>query len=74
LGACLQFINRTRNRIHDSADVLVQLLVSETHDAEAARGEPRGAALVVIDGIRIQMLRAIELDDEFVREANKIND
>ena len=28
----------------------------------------------MLDGFRIQMLRAIEFDDEFVGEANKIND
>ena len=38
-----------------------------------ARGEPVGAPLVVHDGFRLQMLRAIQLDDEFCGEANKIN-
>jgi hypothetical protein len=71
---CRQFINRSHDCIHDRVDVFVQLLIAETNDAEAARGEPIGAPLVVLDGLRIQMLRAIELDDEFVREANKIND
>jgi hypothetical protein len=55
-------------------NVFVQLLISEANDVEAARGKPGGAAIVVPGGFRIQMLRTIELDDEFVREANKVND
>ena len=73
MGACLQFINRPPDRIHDRADVFVQLLIPVANDAEAARGEPVGTPLVMRDDFRLQMLRAIELNDEFVREANKIN-
>jgi hypothetical protein len=50
------------------------LLIAEANNAEATRGESVGATLVMLDGFRIQMLRAIKLDDEFVREANEIND
>jgi hypothetical protein len=55
-------------------DILVQFLVSEADDVEATRSEPSGAPFVVLDGFRVQMLWAVELDDEFVREADEIND
>jgi hypothetical protein len=74
LGECLQFIDRPSDRIHDRADVFVQLLISEANDAEAACGEPVGTPLIMLDGFRFQMLRAIELDDELVLKANKIDD
>jgi hypothetical protein len=70
----LQFINGPPNRIHDGTDILVQFLVSKADDLEATRGEPGGAPPVVLDGFWIQMLPAVELNDEFVREADKIND
>lgn len=38
------------------------------------RGEPSVAPLVMRNGFRIQMLRAIEFDDELVRDADEIND
>ena len=69
-----QFIQRLPNRIHDRANVFVEFLVSKTEDVEAARGEPGRTPLVVLDGCRIAMLWAVELDDEFVCEANNIND
>ena len=39
MGACLQFIDRPPGRIHDRADVFVQLLVPEANDAKAAEAE-----------------------------------
>jgi len=48
-------------------------LILEASDAEAARSKPVGAPLVVLDSIKIQILRAIKFDNEFVRKANKIN-
>ncbi len=54
-------------------DILIQLLITETKKTKASRGEPVGAPLIVLNGIRLQMLRAIELDDEFCREANEVD-
>jgi len=69
----IQFINCLPNRIYYRLDILIQFLVPEADDAKATRGEPGGALLIVFDGFRIQMLRAIEFDDELVGETNKID-
>src|SRR5262245_16205246 len=73
LGPCIQFVNCLPNRIHDRADIFVQFLVSEADDVKTTRGEPGGTPFVMLDGFRIQMLRAIEFDDELIRETNKID-
>ena len=57
-------INRLSDRTYDCADIVVQFLVAEADDVEATRGEPSVALLVVLDRFRIQMLWAIEFDDE----------
>ena len=72
-GACRRFINRPPNCVHDRVSVFIQLLIPKANNAVAARGEPVGAPLVMLDRFRFQMLPAIELDDEFVREAHEIN-
>lgn len=48
-----QFINRPRDRIHDRVDVFIQLLVPKANEAKAARREPAGTTLVVLDSFWI---------------------
>jgi hypothetical protein len=68
-----QFDERAFNLVQDRANILIQFLVPEADHVEATRGEPSGAPLVVFDGFRIQMLRAIEFNDEFDREGSEVN-
>ena len=53
---------------------LLQLLIAESNNAIPARGEPFGTPRVVFDGSRLQVLRSIEFNDEFHREADEIDD
>lgn len=55
-------------------NVLIQLLIAEADYSEAARSEPIRAPLVMVDRLGLQVLRAIEFDDEFVGETDEVND
>ena len=48
------WFDRWRDRTHDGEDVFIRLLIPEANNAEAARYEPGGAPLVMLDGFRIQ--------------------
>jgi hypothetical protein len=68
-----RFRECTSNRIDNRVDVLVQLLITAAEETKAARGEPVSAALIVFDGIRLQMLRAVEFNDQLGRKAEEVN-
>jgi hypothetical protein len=72
-GASLQLINRPTYHVYNRANIFVQLLIPEANNTEAARAQPVRTPLVMLNSGRHQMLRAIKLDNEFVRKANKIN-
>ena len=41
---------------------------------KSAVAEPVSTPLIVVDSFGLQMLRAVELDDEFSRETNEVDD
>ena len=62
------------NGVHDELDPFVQFMIAKTQHVESARFYPRSSASIVSSPFRLNMLRAIELHNQLVGEANKVND
>ena len=65
---------RLTNRIDHAVQVLIDLVIPKADHAVAAFGEPGGPPRIMLDSGRFKMLRAVEFDDEPLREADEVDD
>ncbi len=61
------------NFVHHIPYVFIERLIAKPNDTESARSEPNGSACVVNLALLPGVLRPIKLDDQAVREANKVD-
>lgn len=71
-GHC-HFKRLTNCRDHEP-HILVYLMIAETNFAVAARGKPCRPLGIMISVFRVQVLRAVEFDDQPLSKANEVDD
>ena len=71
-GEGLSSIDYPRDLLHNALDVAQHIIVPEPQHRESQRFQPRGARIIPRDGV--QVLRAIDFDDQLPLEAHEIDD
>jgi hypothetical protein len=65
---------RLTNRVDHAAHVFIDLVIPEANHSVAAFGEPSGPPCIMLGSGRFEMLRAVEFNDEPLREADEVDD
>ena len=70
----INFINHPPKSLHHPAHILIQLLIPKPNHPKPTRPEPLTTPRIIDHRIRLQMVRPIQLHNQLVCKANKIDD